>query len=125
MKKVKQLAQGLRRKWKEIGLLSAMTLMEARQAFADGLPTMEAPEQTGDGGIMGYSQGYMYQGGVLVGLAVSTTAFIVVAYAAIKKFHLATERGEWGNFGLTAVVGAVMLVLTIWLLTKAAPILSQ
>ena len=34
-----------------------------------------------------------------------------------------TGRATWGQFGLTVAVGAILLVVGIWLLTKATGVL--
>ena len=41
-----------------------------------------------------------------------------VLYAEIH-----TGRATWGQFGLTVAVGAILLVVGIWLLTKATGVL--
>ena len=38
-----------------------------------------------------------------------------------RSFH--TGRKTWGQFGLTVAIGAVLLVIGIWLLTEATGIL--
>ena len=43
------------------------------------------------------------------------------AYGTYAEIH--TGRKTWGQFGLTVAVGAVLLVIGIWLLTQATEIL--
>jgi integrating conjugative element membrane protein (TIGR03745 family) len=55
---------------------------------------------------------------------ISTASFCGVAYHAYGSFaEVQTGKKTWGQFGLTCTVGAVLLVLSIWLLTKATGIL--
>ncbi|WP_132656195.1 TIGR03745 family integrating conjugative element membrane protein [Pseudomonas aeruginosa] len=43
------------------------------------------------------------------------------AYGTYAEIH--TGRKTWGQFGLTVAIGAVLLVIGIWLLTEATGIL--
>ena len=43
------------------------------------------------------------------------------AYTRYSEIH--TGRATWGQFGLTVAVGAILLVVGIWLLTKATGVL--
>ncbi|MEQ9508968.1 TIGR03745 family integrating conjugative element membrane protein [Alloalcanivorax xenomutans] len=91
-------------------------------AHAD-LPQMEDPSRGQGSGIMETLQNHGYDIGILAGLAISTIAFLVVGGAAIAQFNEARKRGEWGTFGVVCGVGAIMLVIIIWLMTEAATIL--
>lgn len=89
------------------------------------LPTLEEPTQTGDGGLRSTAQGYIYDGVVLAGLALTAIAFLWVASQGLAAFSEARARGEWGKFAVTLFVGVFVLLLIIWLATEAVPILSQ
>lgn len=95
------------------------------QAFAQGLPTMDAPSQGGGGGLMSTLQGYIYDGAILIGLVLCVVAFFVVASACVASFKEARERETWGKFAVTVMVGVLLIVAIIWLATEAAPVLSQ
>ncbi len=95
------------------------------QAVAQGLPTMDAPTQTGSGGLVSTLQGYLFDFAALIGLIVCVVAFMVVASSGIASFKEARERETWGKFAVTVVIGVVLIVAVIWLATEAAPILSQ
>ena len=43
------------------------------------------------------------------------------AYTRYSEIH--TGRATWGQFGLTVAVGAILLVVGLWLLTKATGVL--
>ncbi|HBO81368.1 MAG TPA: TIGR03745 family integrating conjugative element membrane protein, partial [Cupriavidus sp.] len=50
--------------------------------------------------------------------------FIGVCYHAYTRYsEIHTGRATWGQFGLTVAVGAILLVVGIWLLTKATGVL--
>jgi integrating conjugative element membrane protein (TIGR03745 family) len=95
------------------------------QAFAQGLPTMDAPSQGSGGGLMSTLQGYIYDGAILIGLVLCVIAFFVVASSCVASFKEARERETWGKFAVTVMVGVLLVVAVIWLATEAAPILSQ
>lgn len=89
-----------------------------------GLPPMEAPSRGEGTNIIQTIQNYGYDAAALIGLLISTASFCGVAYHAYGSFaEVQTGKKTWGQFGLTCTVGAVLLVLSIWLLTKATGIL--
>lgn len=92
--------------------------------FAAGLPKMEDPSRgTGDG-ILQTLQNYGYDIVMLVALLVVASMFIGVCYHAYTTYSAVHERrATWGQFGLTVAVGAMLLVVGIWLLTQATDIL--
>ncbi|WP_448111256.1 TIGR03745 family integrating conjugative element membrane protein [Pseudomonas lini] len=94
-------------------------------ALAKGkLPTMEDPSRGVGKGIMETMQNYGYDIVMLVALLVVASMFIGVCYHAYTRYsEIHTGRSTWGQFGLSIAVGAVMLVVGIWLLTKATGIL--
>lgn len=95
------------------------------QVAAQGLPTMDAPTQAGTGGMVSTLQGYLFDFATLIGLLVCTVSFVMVASSGVASFKEARERETWGKFAVTVVVGVVLIVAVIWLVTEAAPILSQ
>ena len=95
-------------------------------SFAQGLPTIENPTRgTGSGsGIMETIRNYGYDIIMLVALLVVASMFIGVCYHAYGTYaEIHTGRKTWGQFGLTVAIGAVLLVIGIWLLTEATGIL--
>lgn len=89
-----------------------------------GLPQMEAPSRGEGGNIIETMQNYAFDGAGLVALLISVASFCGVAYHAYGSYaEVQTGKKTWGQFGLTCMVGAVLLVLSIWLLTKAGGIL--
>jgi len=91
-------------------------------SLAQGLPTIDS-RGTGSG-IMQTIRNYGYDMILLVALLVVAAMFIGVCYHAYGTYaEIHTGRKTWGEFGLTVAVGAVLLVIGIWLLTEATGIL--
>lgn len=89
-----------------------------------GLPTLEDPSRGAGNGILQTLQNYGYDIVMLVALLVIASMFIGVCYHAYTTYsEIHTGRKTWGQFGLTVAVGALLLVVGIWLLTKATGIL--
>lgn len=94
-------------------------------ALAQGrLPTLEDPSRGAGSGILQTLQNYSYDIILLIALLVIASMFIGVCYHAYTRYsEIHTGRATWGQFGLTVAVGAILLVVGIWLLTKATGIL--
>jgi integrating conjugative element membrane protein (TIGR03745 family) len=91
---------------------------------AQGLPILEDPSRGTGNGIMETLRNYGYDIVMLIALLVVASMFIGVCYHAYSNFsEIHTGRKTWGQFGLTVAVGAVLLVVGIWLLTTATGIL--
>lgn len=88
------------------------------------LPTIEDPSRGAGNGIVQTIQNYGYDMVLLIALLVVSGMFIGVCYHAYSRYsEIHTGRATWGQFGLTVAVGAMLLVVGIWLLTKATTIL--
>ncbi len=88
------------------------------------LPTMEDPSRGQGTGIVQTLQNYGFDIVTLIALLVIASMFIGVCYHAYTRYsEIHTGRATWGQFGLTVAVGAILLVLGIWLLTKATGVL--
>ena len=88
------------------------------------LPSLEDPSRGTGSGILSTMQNYGYDIVMLVALLVIASMFIGVCYHAYTTYsEIHAGRKTWGQFGLTVAVGALLLVVGIWLLTKATGIL--
>lgn len=110
--------------WSRTAVAALVAGSFANQAFAV-LPTSEAPTKGEGNSLMDTLKNYGLDGAVLLGLAVAVCAFTGVAYHALSTFSaIHTGKKTWADFGLTVTVGALLLVIIIWLLTKAATIMT-
>ncbi|KHN52884.1 conjugal transfer protein [Dickeya fangzhongdai] len=93
-------------------------------SFAQGLPQLENPSRGTGNGIMGTIRNYGYDIVLLITLLVVASMFIGVCYHAYGTYaEIHTGKKTWGQFGLTVAIGAILLVVGIWLLTEASSIL--
>jgi len=104
------------------GVLMPVLLLPG-SALAD-LPRMEDPSRGKGNGIMGTIKNYGYDIVILMALGVCALGFLVVANSCISTYsEIQAGRKQWKDLGAMAGVGAVLLVVIIWLLTKATEIL--
>lgn len=105
-------------------LASASTLAMLPVLAQADLPTLEDPSRGTGSGIMETLRNYGYDIVMLVALLVVASMFVGVCYHAYGTYaEIHTGRKTWGQFGLTVAVGAVLLVVGIWLLTEATGVL--
>nr|WP_067297547.1 TIGR03745 family integrating conjugative element membrane protein [Marinobacterium profundum] len=105
-------------------VIALNTVALSAPSFALGLPTLENPSRGTGSGIMETIRNYGYDIVLLVALLVVASMFVGVCYHAYSSYaEIHTGRKTWGQFGLTVAVGAVLLVIGIWLLTEATGIL--
>lgn len=89
-------------------------------ARADLPKAVSGAKSTGD--LYGDMTANIKQGVVLAGLVIAFIAFAIVAIHAVKAFHNAASGKGWLDFGVTVVVGILMLVAVIYLLNQAMDI---
>lgn len=89
------------------------------------LPTPVAPSTApAAGDWIALIQGYIKDGGLVLGLAIAVLGFLWVAYLAFAKFNEARMgKAEWAEVGVLGVVGAVVLIFASFLLTEAAGVI--
>ena len=106
------------------GWSSAMVMLLSPARAQGALPSLEDPSRGTGSGILSTMQNYGYDIVMLVALLVIASMFIGICYHAYTTYsEIHTGRKTWGQFGLTVAVGALLLVVGIWLLTKATGIL--
>ena len=103
------------------GLLASSAGPVSRAA----LPTPVAPSTAPPpGDWIALIQGYIKDGGLVLGLAISVLGFLWVAYLGFAKFNEARQgKAEWAEVGVLGIVGAVVLIFASYLLTEAAGVI--
>lgn len=117
--------QAVRQRWQRLrhAFLALSLGVMAAPAMA-GLPNVEPPSNGGGGGLMDQIKGYAQDGIVMIGLILAAVAFVYVAMAVVHTFaEVRDGKASWGKFGGIFVVGAILLVIVIWLLGKSVEIL--
>lgn len=110
-------------------IIKPLTLIALTSAFpqtsqAAGLPQMEDPSRGRGSGILQTLQNYGYDIIMLVALIVIACMFVGICYHAYMVYaDIQTGKKTWGQFGLTVAVGAMLLVIGVWLLTEGTGIL--
>lgn len=88
------------------------------------LPEMEDPSRGKGNGIMDTLKNYGYDIVILLSLGVCAVGFLVVANSCIATYsEIQNGKKQWKDLGAMAGVGAILLVVTIWLLTQASEVL--
>jgi len=109
---------------KNAALLGFIGLAASPAGWA-ALPTPVAPSTApGSGDWIGLIQGYIKDGGLVLGLAIAVMGFLWIAYLAFAKFNEARQgKAEWAEVGVLGIVGAVVLIFASFLLTEAAGVI--
>lgn len=101
-----------------LALTSAPMLVNA------ALPGAQAPTRGEGTNMMQTFQNYAYDGFMLLGLVLIGGAMIGVAHHAYGTYHEIHEgKKKWRDLGLTGVVGACLIGIAIYMVTKATTVL--
>lgn len=104
-----------------VGLLA----MSGHPSVWAALPVPVAPSTApAAGDWIGLIQGYIKDGGLVLGLAIAVLGFLWIAYLGFAKFNEARQgKAEWAEVGVLGIVGAVVLIFASYLLTEAAGVI--
>ena len=105
-------------------ILAAAALLFPLPLWA-ALPTPVAPSTApAAGDWLGLIQGYIKDGGLVLGLAIAVLGFLWIAYLGFAKFNEARKgKAEWAEVGVLGIVGAIVLIFASYLLTEAAGVI--
>ena len=105
--------------------LTGLLGLAANPPVWGALPTPVAPSTApAAGDWIALIQGYIKDGGLVLGLAIAVLGFLWVAYLAFAKFNEARQgKAEWAEVGVLGIVGAVVLIFASYLLTEAAGVI--
>ena len=105
------------------GVLVASVL--STTVHAQGLPTTAPPSRGSTAGnFIELLQNYAFDIAIFGGLALSTIVLFVVAKNVLSTYsEISDGRATWGQLGIQAVAGVLLLVFIIFLMTEAANIL--
>ena len=92
------------------------------------LPDVATPDgiDADSGDYIAVFQAYALQIVVLGGLIVAVAALFIVAKNMLSKYsEIASGRASWGELGMHAAAGVVLLVIVVFLMTQAAGVLDD
>ncbi len=91
-----------------------------------GLPDFEPPDGVEEGDYIGIFQAYAVQIASVAGLIVAAVVFFIVGKNMIAKYsEIAAGRATWGDLGMHAAIGVVLLVIIVFLMNQASGILEE
>jgi integrating conjugative element membrane protein (TIGR03745 family) len=105
-------------------MLAALLLAFTQNAMAV-LPTAVAPSNGAAAtDWLALITGYIKDGGLLIGLAISVAGFLWLSWIIISDVNKCRAGDkEWGELGVTAIIGAVGLMFVTYLLAQASGVI--
>jgi integrating conjugative element membrane protein (TIGR03745 family) len=116
--------------WRQAGRFRLLATMATLQIFAltavAQLPSQADPDSGAirDGNIIDAVKFYAKDIFLVAGLIIATVVFIIVTVNAIAVYkEIRDGRRTWGDLGMHAGAGAVLIVFVVFLLTQAQDII--
>lgn len=93
--------------------------------MAQGLPTTAPPTRgSTSGNYIKTIQDYAFDIFTVVGFLLAVVAFVAVVKNTIGAYvEVQDGKGTWGQVGMQAIVGALLVVFVVFLLTDASSVL--
>ena len=99
------------RVWTVVSSTALAIVAQARSAIAQNLPEQVLPENTGTDDFIGIFDGVFQQGLEVFIFLLIFVGFLIVAWSSFSKFNECRQgRAEWSELGVTAGVGAAVLI---------------
>ena len=106
-------------------LAATLNLVLLASRAQANLPVPPAPQGFANNDWLTLIKGYIRDGGVVLGLALSVIGFLWISYTTVAKFNEARNgRAEWAEVGLLGVVAAGVLLFIGYLLNEAAKVIA-
>ena len=105
---------------------AAISAMVASQTAKAALPKVADPSTAADdGNFIQLFQNYAYDIGLVIGLLLGTLGLVVVVRNVLGVYaKIADGKATWGELGMQAAMGVLLLVFTVFLLTEASGVLD-
>jgi len=113
------------KKFKRIAVATGVLAISTGQSVWAALPTPVAPSTApAAGNWIALIEGYIKDGGQVLGLAIAVLGFLWIAYLGFAKFNEARQgKAEWAEVGVLGIVGAIVMIFASYLLTEAAGVI--
>ena len=110
---------------KRTAVATVLLVISTGQSVWAALPTPVAPSTApAAGDWVGLIEGYIKDGGLVLGLAIAVLGFLWIAYLGFAKFNEARQgKAEWAEVGVLGIVGAIVMIFASYLLTEAAGVI--
>lgn len=106
-------------------LMVLASMSAAAGSALAALPTPVAPSTApAAGNWLDLVKGYVKDGGLILGLAISVIGFLWIAYMGFAKFNEARNgKAEWAEVGMLGIAGGAVLLFATYLLNEAATVI--
>jgi len=113
------------KKFKRVAVATGLLAISTGQSVWAALPTPVAPSTApAAGNWIALIEGYIKDGGLVLGLAIAVLGFLWIAYLGFAKFNEARQgKAEWAEVGVLGIVGAIVMIFASYLLTEAAGVI--